>query len=82
MTMPVADSVTDAGVDAAAPELAVPDRAAGSAIIETCGAVPPGAAGGQDRVMDVTAARWPPCAAALDVPLCAWIASFNCVPTL
>src|SRR6185437_8746746 len=44
----------------AAPELAVPDCIAGSAIIETCGAVPPGAAGGQDRVMDVTAVCWPP----------------------
>jgi hypothetical protein len=36
---------------------------AGSAIIEMRAGPEPGAAGGQDRVIDVTAAPWPPCPA-------------------
>jgi hypothetical protein len=65
-----------AGVAAgfAVPELAVPELAgigrAGSAIIEIRAVAEPGAAGGQDLVIDVTAASWPPCALARVVPGC------------
>jgi hypothetical protein len=57
-----------APLDVADPELTDPALAGGSASIEIRAVPAPGAAGGQDLVTDVTAALWPPCAAALDVP--------------